>query len=332
MWMSGMCKGRDASGSLQLHKYAVIEMLYYNNSLEQPKALLHCPSSYWRYRLVTEAQTPTYQDTVLLLKSELSPPLLARASGFWCERVSTGEQDLHRHQSGGFELRCHLRLCQRGHDQLEPDGEWLHELHNPDQWQPNATVSIWPLQAREGLIRGRLLSYKCVSHRTEKEFGVGGFAPFGLSGVLSGAATCFYAFVGFDCIATTSEWFLLILAVVWLSPHDFSSTVHKIPLPKADGHICCISPVLRRGGQEPHAVHTHRHRGLIAHLFLCLLRRVGCSDHDDAILPAEHRQPAARGFHVCGLGSSQIHRGSGITLCSLHQVRKVVAVVSHTWA
>ncbi|NP_001080328.1 solute carrier family 7 member 3 L homeolog [Xenopus laevis] len=68
-----------------------------------------------------------------------------------------------------------------------------------------------------GFVKGDLTNWNLTKEHYENltaqstnstgigSFGSGGFTPFGFGGVATGAAACFYAFVGFDCIATTGE-------------------------------------------------------------------------------------------------------------------------------
>ncbi|XP_043106278.1 high affinity cationic amino acid transporter 1 isoform X2 [Puntigrus tetrazona] len=67
------------------------------------------------------------------------------------------------------------------------------------------TLKNWHLDPDE-ILNGTNSTINATQPLPTKEIlGEGGFMPFGFTGVLSGAATCFYAFVGFDCIATTGE-------------------------------------------------------------------------------------------------------------------------------
>lgn len=56
-----------------------------------------------------------------------------------------------------------------------------------------------------GAFRSSLDNWEIPASQVPPGFGKGGFFPYGFQGVMKGAATCFYGFVGFDAIASTGE-------------------------------------------------------------------------------------------------------------------------------
>ncbi|NWH67719.1 CTR2 protein, partial [Geococcyx californianus] len=65
-------------------------------------------------------------------------------------------------------------------------------------------LSNWKL-GKDDLPRAAAPEAGNKSVTDSREFGVGGFMPYSFTGTLAGASACFYAFVGFDCIATMGE-------------------------------------------------------------------------------------------------------------------------------
>ncbi|XP_035232940.1 high affinity cationic amino acid transporter 1-like [Stegodyphus dumicola] len=56
-----------------------------------------------------------------------------------------------------------------------------------------------------GCFKADVHNWKLKPSEVPAGHGRGGFFPFGFHGVMTGAATCFYGYVGFDCIASTGE-------------------------------------------------------------------------------------------------------------------------------
>lgn len=67
----------------------------------------------------------------------------------------------------------------------------------------NLSVVLFVIIA--GSFKADPANWAIPAEEAQPEHGNGGFAPYGVGGILKGAAICFYGFIGFDCIATAGE-------------------------------------------------------------------------------------------------------------------------------
>lgn len=96
--------------------------------------------------------------------------------------------------------------------------------------------------------------------------------PFGWTGVLSGAATCFYAFVGFDCIATTGERECIRLTII---THDSPPLQ---PLSHRSFHVSS-------SGEEVKNPQRAIPVGIVASLLICFVAYFGVSAALTVMMP-----------------------------------------------
>ncbi|KAB0794529.1 hypothetical protein PPYR_11368 [Photinus pyralis] len=67
----------------------------------------------------------------------------------------------------------------------------------------NLSVVVFAIVS--GLWKADISNWSIPESEVPEGYGTGGFAPYGFAGIIKGAATCFYGFIGFDCIATAGE-------------------------------------------------------------------------------------------------------------------------------